>query len=112
MQQSRTEFRVQFDGACRRHDACGMAGVFISYRRDEEGDRAKRLHELLLRRLGPEEVFIDVDMEFGLDFHERLGTEAGRCNVMLAVIGRAWSDVEADGGGRALDNPRDWVRME
>jgi hypothetical protein len=89
-----------------------MAGVFISYRRDEEGDRAMRLYRLLQAELGADQVFIDLNMQLGLDFHERLGTEVGRANVLLAVIGRGWSDARVRDGSHALDDPRDWVRVE
>jgi hypothetical protein len=89
-----------------------MAGVFINYRRDEEGDRATRLYAVLRRHVGADRVFMDSEMELGLDFHEQLGTEVGRCNVVLAVMGRDWSNVKAPDGSRALDDPRDWVRVE
>lgn len=89
-----------------------MAGVFINYRRDEEGDRAQRVYEVLRGRVGADRVFIDFDMKLGVDFHEQLGTEVGRCNVVLAVLGRGWTEVKAADGSRALDDPRDWVRVE
>ena len=40
--------------------------------------------------------------------------EAGseKCDVLLAVIGKGWLDLRDPDGGRRLDDPKDFVRIE
>jgi hypothetical protein len=46
-----------------------MSGIFISYRRDDGGPAARRLHEYLSARFGASTVFMDVeDIEVGEEF--------------------------------------------
>jgi hypothetical protein len=46
-----------------------MARIFISYRREEGGASAGRLHDRLSEHFGRDNVFIDTDaIEPGLDF--------------------------------------------
>ncbi|MFN2505952.1 MAG: TIR domain-containing protein [Acidimicrobiales bacterium] len=90
-----------------------MSGVFISYRREDSSYIAGRLHDRLADALGAEHIFRDVDaMKPGADFTERIGEAVGSCEVLLAVIGQDWLSVRGPGGGRRIDEPRDWVRLE
>ena len=58
-------------------------------------------------------VFIDVDsIEIGADFAQVIGDRVGRCDALLAVIGRGWADARDDGGNRRLDAADDYVRLE
>jgi hypothetical protein len=90
-----------------------MATTFISYRRDDAAGYAGRLHEALEERLGHEEVFRDVDtLEPGEDFAAAIATRLAGCRVFLAMIGREWLDARDESGGRRLDQPHDYVRLE
>src|SRR5271165_6481561 len=88
-------------------------GVFISYRRDDSGGYAGRIYDRLTSRLGRESVFFDVDtIPPGRDFVDVLSERVGKCDALLAVIGKHWV-VSADSeNGRRLDDPQDFVRIE
>jgi formylglycine-generating enzyme required for sulfatase activity len=90
-----------------------MSQVFISYRRDDSADVAGRIYDRLVHRYGPDNVFKDVDnIPLGIDFRRFLGEAVGRCRVLLAIIGRQWLHVAGPAGGRRLDDPGDFVRLE
>lgn len=89
-----------------------MAGTFISYRREDAAGYAGRLRESLERRLGAS-VFRDVDtLRPGQDFVQAIEARLASCPVMLVVIGREWIDARLASGGRRLDDPYDFVRLE
>ena len=92
----------------------GEAGrVFISYRRQETAWPARQLYDLLVAELGADRVFKDVDnIEPGDDFVERIQWAVGSCQVLLALIGPQWLTVKDATGGRRLDDPTDFVRLE
>lgn len=90
-----------------------MAGVFISYRREDAAASAGRLFDHLAARLGHDQVFMDVDgLEPGMDFHDVLNERVSACDALIAVIGRNWSDVRDADGRRRLEEPDDFVRIE
>ena len=90
-----------------------MSGIFISYRRGDTGEIAHRLHDALGERFGAAFVFIDVvDIDAGEDFGAVIDEKVGFCDVVLAVIGKAWSSSADASGRRRLDDPNDWVRLE
>ena len=91
-----------------------MAGVFVSYRRDDSSGYAGRLYERLVREFGRKRVFMDLDtLEPGVDFVERIDEAVASADVLLAVIGRTWlSAALGEGGSRRLDDPNDFVRLE
>lgn len=85
----------------------------MSYRRDDAAYPAHQLYDLLVEALGGEHVFIDsFSIDYGRDFEEVLREVLARVDVFLCVIGRAWSDIRAADGGRRLDDPGDYVRLE
>lgn len=87
--------------------------IFISYRREENGWPARQLYEVLSERFGEERVFKDVDsIEPGDDFVERIQSAVTSCHVLLALIGRNWVAITDANGGRRLDDPGDFVRLE
>ena len=90
-----------------------MAGVFISYRREDSPGHAGRVFDRIRARFGSDVVFMDVTaIEAGVDFVDAIERAVGTCDVLLAVIGPQWSS-SADGAGqRRLDNPSDFVRIE
>jgi len=89
-----------------------MGNVFISYRRDDSQGFAGRLEDDLSEQLGGEAVFRDREIPPGTDFVEHLQAHLDRAEVVLVVIGPAWSAVRAADGTRRLDAPDDWVRRE
>lgn len=90
-----------------------MAGIFVSYRRDEARHAAGRLADDLAEAFGAESIFRDIEgIEPGVDFTQALDKALGTCVVMLVVIGPRWLDMADASGGRRLDQPGDWIRVE
>ena len=88
-------------------------GVFISYRREDSGGYAGRINDRLTSRLGRESVFFDVDtIPPGRDFVEVLSERVGKCDALLAVIGKHWVSSADSNHQRRLDDPNDFVRIE
>jgi hypothetical protein len=88
-------------------------GVFISYRREDSGGFAGRIYDRLTSRLGRENVFFDVDtIPPGRDFVEVLSERVGKCDALLAVIGKHWLLSADSENHRRLDDPQDFVRIE
>ncbi len=90
-----------------------LGGVFISYRREDSGGFAGRIYDRLVSRLGRDSVFFDVDaIPPGRDFVDVLSERVGRCDALVAIIGKQWvSSVDA-ASRRRLDDPHDFVRVE
>ena len=87
--------------------------VFVSYRREDSAASAGRLGDRLTRELGDGHVFMDVDgIPLGANFVKHLTAEVATCDVLLTVIGPQWLDVKDESGGRRLDDPDDFVRVE
>ena len=91
-----------------------MAGapraVFLSYRREETRHIAGRLADRLTDRLGPGQVFMDVDtIKPGADFATVIARALAACRILIALIGPTWL---AGTGRRRLDDPGDFVAME
>ena len=90
-----------------------MSGqIFISYRRDDASYPAGRLYDRLSVRLPNNQIFIDVNLDPGIDFVEAIETSVGSCDVLIAVIGKRWLTSSDEEGKRRLDNPDDFVRLE
>jgi class 3 adenylate cyclase/tetratricopeptide (TPR) repeat protein len=89
------------------------ARVFISYRRSDVAGQAGRLYDALSQRLGADQVFMDVDtIPVGVDFAEVLREALDGCNILLALIGKGWTDARDRNDRRRLDLPDDYVRLE
>jgi hypothetical protein len=87
--------------------------IFLSYRREDSAGEAGRLSDRLALELGSDSVFMDVDgIPLGTDFVKRLTAEVASCDVLLAMIGPKWLDIQDEDGNRRLDDPRDFVRVE
>jgi hypothetical protein len=87
--------------------------IFISYRRQDTAWPAERLYDVMVEHFHAEQVFKDVDnIDPGDDFVERIATEVGSCDVLLALIGQQWLTITDENGQRRLDNPEDYVRVE
>ena len=89
-----------------------MGRVFISYRRHDSPGHARGLYDRLVKRLGRDQVFMDLRIHPGTDFPRRINKALARCDVLLAVIGRDWSDARDGQGRRRLDDPHDYLRIE
>jgi hypothetical protein len=90
-----------------------MSKVFISYRRDDSAAEAGRIYDRLVTTYSADDIFKDVDsIPLGSDFRDVISKAVGRCQVLLAVIGRDWLSITSPSGGRRLDDPGDFVRLE
>lgn len=90
-----------------------MAGVFISYRRNDSDIAAGRLAEDLSDIFGHNAIFRDIDtLEAGEDYTRALDRALESCGALLAVIGPRWTDITDPSGQRRLEDSEDWVRME
>jgi hypothetical protein len=87
--------------------------IFISYRRQDSSDVTGRIYDRLVQHFGKEAIFKDVDsIPLGVDFRMLLGDAVGKCNILLAIVGRQWLNSQNESGARRLDDPRDFVRVE
>jgi hypothetical protein len=90
-----------------------MSGqIFISYRRDDSSWAAGRLFDILSRHFASNQIFMDVDLDAGIDFVEAIKESVASCGVLIAVIGGRWLISSDEDGKRRLDNPEDFVRIE
>jgi hypothetical protein len=90
-----------------------MAGIFLSYRRDDSGGYAGRLADDLKQAFAGDQVWRDIEaIEAGADFVDAIGKAIGSCSVLLALIGPRWLDAKNSAGARRLDDPNDFVRLE
>ena len=90
-------------------------GIFISYRREDSGPYAGRLHDHLVQHFGRERIFMDLDtLEPGQDFIDVIEEAVGSCDVLVAVIGNRWATVKDKKRSaslsrrRRLHSSRDW----
>ena len=89
-----------------------MAGIFVSYRRDDSQGFAGRLADDLGERLGDDRVFRDIEIPVGSDFTEVLHRAIAASDVLLVVIGRRWAGDMGFGQSPRLFESTDWVRTE
>jgi hypothetical protein len=90
-----------------------VSAIFISYRRSDTSGYGGRLQDELADRFGEAQVFRDVDtIRPGVDFAQVIDQAVVGCDVLLALIGRDWLAVAGPTGGRRLDDPDDFVRLE
>jgi hypothetical protein len=84
--------------------------VFISYRRADSADIALHIYNELVKELGRENVFIDVqNIALGADFRRVLNQKLDGCEVILVLIGPRWDD---ETHLARLHDPEDFVRIE
>src|SRR4249919_268732 len=90
-----------------------MRTVFVSYRRGDSEGQARALNFELVRLIGKDAVFMDVDsIALGQDFRRVLHERLESCDLMLALIGPGWLDAKDTAGNRRLDSGTDLVRQE
>jgi hypothetical protein len=89
-----------------------MARIFLSYRRDDSPYAVAGIKAKLGALLGSESIFFDVDsIPIGADFRQHLNDEVAKCNVLMAIMGAQWLQVQHN-NVRRLDDPGDFVRIE
>jgi hypothetical protein len=90
-----------------------MAGIFISYRRDDSAGHAGRLFDDLRDRFGSDRLVMDIDtIEPGVDFVEFIQNAVAAAEVLLVVIGKRWLTSTDARRRRRLNDPMDFVRLE
>lgn len=86
-----------------------MAGIFISYRRDDAAGQVGRLFGRLSQHYGEDFVFMDVEsINPSQQFETVIEDRIKNCDVMLIAIGPRWV---ADRGASQADT-KDFVRLE
>jgi hypothetical protein len=97
---------------CNDEPYASMPIIVISYRRQDSNDIARRIYEALKVKYGEKSVYIDIEsIQPSADYRVHIRQTLERALVMLAVVGREWRGVRADGGARIFD-PDDPVRDE
>lgn len=90
-----------------------MRSLFLSYRRGDSEGQARALHSELVKVIGKDSVFMDVDsIGLGRDFRHVLDKRLESCDLMLALIGPGWLDAKDAAGNRRLESATDLVRHE
>ncbi len=90
-----------------------MAGIFVSYRREDSSGHAGRLTQALRDQFPDTRVFFDLQaIKAGVDFVASLQTALSSSSVLLAVIGPRWLSAQDASGKRRLDDESDFVRLE
>ena len=90
-----------------------MTRIFISYRRSDSIGHTGRIYDRLVAEFGKASVFMDVDnIPLGADFSKHIAQEVSKCQVVLVVIGNAWTTATSVDGTRRLDSIDDYVRVE
>jgi hypothetical protein len=90
-----------------------MAGIFLSYRRNDAGGWAGRLRDHLAVRYGEDRVWQDVDdLTVGSDYLPQILKNIAAADAVLIVIGPHWLDTRTPGGTTRLANPKDVLRTE
>ena len=89
-----------------------MAEIFLSYRRQDSQSATGRLADRLEAHFGDERVFRDHEIAAGENFVEAIRRSVESATVVLAIVARHWLDARDGEGGRRLDDPADFVRLE
>lgn len=89
-----------------------MTDIFISYRRQDSADIAKKIYNSLAKVYGKERIYLDVhNNKPGAIFPEEIRQALNRAKVILVIIGQQWVDI-ADEKGKRLFDENDFVRKE
>lgn len=90
----------------------GEQQVFICYRRQECAAYAGRLYDAMVDQFGPGNVFMDLDMQPGVDFTERITRVVSGCRALLVVIGPEWASATGEHARPRIGEDDDFVRLE
>lgn len=89
-----------------------MAKLFVSYRRNDTKWITAHLCAYLEGHFGVNSVFRDVDsVPLSVDVREHIRKVIDTCDVLIAVVGPSWFEMDSSGKSR-LDDKADWVRLE
>ena len=84
--------------------------IFISYRRGDNPDLAKRIYDKLADRFGTQAVFIDYEgIPPAAKWQDTLLNALARCDLVVVVIGPQWQQMLTE---RMTSGADDWVRTE
>ena len=84
--------------------------IFLSYRREDAGHAASRLHQLLSDHFGASSIIFDFEsIQIGADFKTYLDEQLAQCDCLLAIVGKSWLDTLRE---RADQDEQDYVRYE
>lgn len=86
--------------------------VFICYRREETAPYAGRIYDAMVAKFGVENVFMDLDLDPGVDFVDRITRVVSGCVALIVVIGPRWAQLQDEDGGQRIADPDDFVRLE
>ncbi|WP_329311203.1 TIR domain-containing protein [Streptomyces sp. NBC_01262] len=90
-----------------------MPRVFINYRTVDAVDTAVLIDRELCRRFGPDTIFLaGRSIPAGEKFEPLILQAVRRCAVLVVLIGARWLEAPGVNGGRAIDDPEDWVHRE
>ncbi|HEY6671653.1 MAG TPA: toll/interleukin-1 receptor domain-containing protein, partial [Solirubrobacterales bacterium] len=90
----------------------GVPKLFICYRREETAAHAGRLYDALVAQFGEPNVFMDIELEPGIDFVDHIREVVGSCHVLLVILGPKWATL-SDGADHArIGDEDDFVRLE
>ena len=90
----------------------GAPKMFLSYRREETAAYAGRLYDALAERFGDANVFMDIELEPGIDFVERITQVIGACHVLLVIVGPQWATLASGEEHARIAQEDDFVRLE
>lgn len=90
-----------------------MPNIFISYRRDDSAGYAGRLYDQVSAHFGRENVFMDVTtIRPGTDFVDVIEESVGKCDALIALIGKNWLTSRDEQNQLRLGNADDFVSRE
>jgi len=86
---------------------------FLSYRRADGIESAKRLRDRLITSFAEAHVFMDLQaISPGDDFPQTIAHALDETDLLLALIGPVWLGADSSSGQRRIDDERDFVRIE
>ncbi len=91
--------------------------IFVAYRREDSGETARAIYELLNRDLGDTDVAADVDKVANRTINRLVLAQdiVESFDAMLVVIGQQWiglNKISGSGKPQTLFNPKDPVRIQ
>lgn len=87
--------------------------IFINYRKDDSSWNALALYNELQKYFSKDQIFKDFNTILpGDDFVISIDNALRKCDVLIVVIGKNWSDIKDSSGKRRLDDKDDFVRLE
>lgn len=86
--------------------------LFICYRREESAAHAGRLYDALVARFGDSNVFMDIELEPGIDFVDLIAQVVGACHVLLVIVGPRWATISNGEDQARITREEDFVRLE